>query len=107
MSENATVSSVDVNVTYSQMEEMINNLKKSVALLKYSWDGQIKSCINRLNASWVGNDCKEYSEKLTNMNTKVHNTISALELLCSTYEQARDVIKETQNTAMTSISNLQ
>ena len=96
----------DINITFSQLEENIATLKKAIASLKSSWDGETKKNLSTLDNSWVGQDCAAYTAKLTNMDGKVQNTISALELLCSTYEKARDMVKESQSTTISSISNM-
>ncbi len=99
-------SGIDINITYSQLEENINMLKKSISTLKSSWDGETKRNIDTLNNSWVGQDCTAYTSKLMNMDSKVQNTISALELLCSTYEKARDMIRDNQSQVASSINNM-
>ena len=96
----------DLNITFSQLEENIATLKKAISSLRNSWDVETKKNINTLNGSWVGADCAEYTNKLSNMDKKVQNTISALELLCSTYEQARDMVKESQANAISSIRGI-
>ncbi len=40
------------------------------------------------------------------MDGKVQNTINSLELLCSTFEKARDMIKDNQITVSGAINNL-
>ncbi|MBQ6497494.1 MAG: hypothetical protein IJI58_02130 [Bacilli bacterium] len=86
----------DLNITYNQLEEIIATLKKSISSLKNSWEVETKRNVAKLDNSWVGEDCASYTSKLTGMDKKVTNTIAALELLCSTYEQARDMVKENQ-----------
>lgn len=96
----------DINITYSQLEENIGTLREAINTLKSSWDGETKNNISIINGSWAGTDCSEYTKKLSNMDTKVQNTIAALELLCSTYEKARDMVKENQTKAVSSIVSL-
>ena len=96
----------DIDITYSQLEENISTLKKAIANLKDAWDSQTKQNISKLENSWVGDDCRVYTQKLTKMDTKVQKTISALELLCSTYEKARDMVKENQSSTISSINNM-
>jgi len=97
----------DIDITYTQIEENIATLKKTINSLKNTWEVESKKNITRLQNSWAGEDCKAYTSKLTKMDTKVSNTISALELLCSTYEQARDMIKETQGKTISAINNVE
>ena len=97
----------DIDITYSQLEENISTLKKAIANLKDSWSNETKKNIAKLDNSWVGPDCAAYTEKLTKMDSRVQKTISALELLCTTYEKARDMVKDSQNSAVTSINNIQ
>ena len=96
----------DLSITYEQLEENISTLKKAISSLKNSWENQTKTNLTKIENSWVGPDCKEYVTKLKNMDTKVNNTISALELLCSTYEQARDMVSQSQTNSLTSIQKL-
>ena len=99
-------SGVNIDITYSELEANISTLKKSIETLRSSWEGETKRNIDTLNNSWVGPDCATYTRKLTNMDTKVQKTISALELLCSTYEKARDMIKDSQSQIASSINNM-
>ena len=92
-----------IDITYDQLEENISTLKKSISTLKDAWTNQTKKNIATLDNSWVGPDCAAYTAKLKGMDTKVENTISALELLCSTYEKARDMVSESQKAAVSSI----
>ena len=96
----------DINITYSQLEENISTLKKSISTLKSSWDGETKKNLATINNSWAGADCAQYTQKLSKMDTKVQNTIAALELLCSTYEQARDMVKDNQAKTISSIDSI-
>ena len=96
----------DINITYEQLEQNIANLKQAISTLRDSWSNQTKSNLDTLNNSWVGDDCRKYTYKLGKMDKRVNDTISALELLCKTYEQARDMVKEQQMNTISSISNL-
>ena len=96
----------DINITYSQLEENISLLKNSISSLKSSWNDGTKKNLDTLDNSWVGPDCAEYTSKLNKMDKKVQNTISALELLCSAYEEARDMMKDSQRNVLTSINNI-
>ena len=101
-----TTGGMDLNITYNQLEENIATLKNSISKLKDSWSNETQKNIATLDNSWVGEDCTAYTSKLTSMDNKVQKTISALELLCSTYEKARDMIKDNQSSVMASIDNL-
>ena len=94
-------------VSLTQIEETITKLKKTISTLKSSWDGETKSNLSTLDNSWVGKDCEQYTSKLTSMDKKVQNTIAALELLCSTYEQTRDMVKKNQTQTISYISNIE
>ena len=96
----------DLFITFDQLEENIATLKKSISTLRNSWEGETKRNISILDNSWVGPDCASYTSKLSSMDTKVANTIAALELLCSTYEQARDMVKENQKKTLSSIESI-
>ncbi len=96
----------DIDITYDQLEENISTLKKSISTLKSSWNNTTKRNISAINNSWAGKDCAAYTTKLTQMDSKVQNTIDALELLCSTYEKARDMIKESQTTVSNAVDNM-
>lgn len=96
----------DISITYDQLEDNIVQLKEAINSLKSTWQVDAKKNINTLENSWVGAECKEYTTKLTKMDKKVNNTISALELLCSTYEQARDMLKDNQMYVMNSIKSI-
>ena len=93
-------------VQWYKLEENIATLKKSISTLRNSWDGETKRNISILDNSWVGPDCASYTSKLSSMDKKVANTIAALELLCSTYEQARDMVKENQKKTLSSIESI-
>ncbi len=82
----------DLDITYAQLEDNIATLKKAIEALKSSWNGEIKRNIDKINSSWIGKDCATYTSKLSNMDGKVQKTVQALELLCSTYEKARDMV---------------
>ena len=101
----APSSSVDINMTYSGIEEIIATLKKTINSLKSSWESESKTNITKLQNSWAGKDCEAYTSKIMKMDTKVSNTIAALELLCSTYEQTRDMMKATQSKTTSAINN--
>ena len=96
----------DINITYEQLQENISALKKSISTLKSSWDQETKRNIDTINNSWAGNDCSAYTTKLSQMDGKVQNTIQALELLCSTYEKARDMIAQSQRNVSGAVNNL-
>ena len=95
-----------INISLSQIEENIATLKKSISNLKSSWNGETKKDINILDNSWVGKDCEQYTQRLTKMDKKVQNTIAALELLCKTYEQVRDMVKDNQNKSLSAVTNI-
>ena len=95
----------DISITYNQLEDNISFLKKAIADLKESWGVNTKKNIDLINNSWVGPDCIAYTDKLTSMDNKVQKTISSLELLCSTYENARDMVQDKQASIMSSINN--
>lgn len=95
-----------INISLSQIEENIATLKKSISNLKSSWDGETKKDISTLDNSWVGKDCEQYTQRLTKMDKKVQNTIAALELLCKTYEQVRDLVKDNQSKSLTAVQNI-
>ena len=101
-----TTSEIDLKISYEELETNIETLKKAVAELKNAWQTETKSNLTKLENSWIGSDCKEYITKLNNMDSKVNNTISALELLCSTYEQARDIVQQSQTNAINQIANI-
>ena len=96
----------DINITYNQLEDNIVRLKKIISNLRNSWDEQTKSIINEINNSWVGADCAAYTDKLMGMDGKVQRTIESLELLCSTYESARDMVRERQSEVIYSINSI-
>ena len=96
----------DINLSYKEIEENIATLKSAISTLKTSWDGETKTSVNKLKNSWAGDDCSEYVSKLLGMDKSVQNTISALELLCSTYEQARDMMAESQKATISAIKDI-
>ena len=96
----------DISITYDQLEDNIAQLKEAINSLKSTWQVDAKKNIKTLEDSWVGAECSEYTTKLIKMDKKVNNTISALELLCSTYEQARDMLKDNQMYVMNSIKSI-
>lgn len=96
----------DISITYEQLEQNIANLKQAIASLRNSWSNQTKKNLDTLNNSWVGDDCRRYTFKLGKMDKRVNDTISALELLCRTYEQARDMVKDQQMSTISSIASL-
>ncbi len=95
----------DINITYDQLEDMITNLRKSINTMKDTWNGGTRQNIAKLESSWVGKDCVAYTEKLNKMHSKVQKTIQALELLCNTYEKARDMVKDSQDKTSAAINN--
>ena len=99
------ITNPDINITYNQLEENIAFLKKAISDLKQSWNETTKNNLTTINNSWAGADCAAYTAKLTNMDNKVQKTISSLELLCTTYEKARDMVQEKQNSIISSINN--
>ncbi len=96
----------DIKITYDQLEENIATLKKAIETLKSSWDGETKRNIDKINSSWAGKDCATYTSKLSNMDGKVQKTIQALELLCSTYEKARDMVASSQKQVTSAVDHL-
>ena len=100
------VPTTDINITYKQLEENISSLKEAISGLKSSWQDGTKDTLNRIQNSWVGEDCAAYTSKLTGMDKKVNNTISALELLCNAYEDARGMVKDNQSKTISSINSI-
>ena len=96
----------DLKVTYSELEENINILKKAIEKLKNSWQGETKKNLSKIESSWIGEDCKEYVTKLNGMDKKVNNVISALELLSTTYEKAKSMVHQSQSKAVNNIQNI-
>ena len=96
----------DINISYEELEECISRLKKTINTLKSSWTNGSKKQIARIKQSWVGADCEAYTKKLENMDTKVNNSISALELLCETYEKAQDLIADNQKSTTAAIDKM-
>ena len=96
----------DINISYEELEECISRLKKTINTLKSSWTNGSKKQIARIKQSWVGADCEAYTKKLENMDTKVNNSISALELLCETYEKAKDLIADNQKSTTAAIDKM-
>ncbi len=97
---------VDVNVSYNDLEDCIARLKKTINTLKSSWTNGSKKQIARIKESWVGADCEAYTQKLEGMDQKVNKSIEALELLCSTYEKARDLVLESQKKSTDAVNNM-
>ena len=96
----------DISITLAQLEDNIARLKKSINALKSSWDVETRRNVSLLHYSWIGKDCQQYTIKLSQMNSKVQSTLTALQLLCSTFEQARDMVASTQNATTSSIRNM-
>ena len=93
----------DINITYDQLEDMITTLRKATSTLKDSWTRETSKNLSTLENSWVGNDCRAYTNRVRKMDGKVQNTIEALDLLASTYEKARDMVQENQKNTMAAI----
>ena len=96
----------DISISYDQINENITVLKKVITTLRTSWNKDTKNSIEVLKESWVGKDCMEYIVKLLEMDKSVQNTILALELLCSTYEKAREMVLDNQSATSTAIRNI-
>ena len=86
----------DISITSSKLDEIIDNLTRTINTLTSSWSDQTKRNISIIENSWIGPDCKAYTNKLNAMNTKVENAITALILLRSTYIKARELVKNNQ-----------
>ncbi len=99
-------SGTTINMKYEELEENIKTLKSAISTLRDSWTNETKKNLQTLENSWVGADCSAYTSRLSNMDNKVQKTIQALELLCTTYEKARDMVKETQEKALSSINGM-
>ena len=97
----------DIDITYAQLEENIKSLDESIKALSTSWEAGVKNDIMTIENSWAGADCEAYTKKLKNMDGKVQNTIAALTLLKQTYEQARDMVKESQSKTVNSIEGIE
>ena len=101
------VTTPDLNITYSQLEENIASLNKAISTLTQSWDVQTKKNIDTLNNSWVGADCEAYTKKVLSMDKRVKNAITALKLLRDTYVKAKDMVSETQTSTLKSINSIE
>ena len=96
----------DINISFDQISENVAILRKAIDTLKNSWNKETKNNINKLNSSWVGSDCAEFIDKLLEMDKPIQNTIAALELLCSTYEKAKEMIQDNQSGTASAIRNI-
>ena len=96
----------DINISYQQLEENIATLKSAIQQLKDSWNTETKNNINKIKNSWAGEDCKAYIDRLNTMDMSVQRSISALELLCNTYEKARNMISDTVKKSSSAINNI-
>ena len=97
----------DIKITLSQLEENISILRSSINDLKQAWTENTARNVNTIKNSWASKECELYTNTLTVMDSKVQNTISALELLCSTYEKARDMINQNQTLVWDKVYNNQ
>ncbi len=97
---------VDLNISFRELESNIATLKSALSTLKSNWQGVTKTNIAKLQSSWVGDDCATYITKVSNMNKQVNNAMSAIELLIKTYERARDRVLEQQKAAEQAIRNI-
>ena len=97
---------IDIDITYSELESNIATLKSAVNTIKTNWDGVNKTNIAKLNNSWAGDDCAAYIKKVQAMDGQVNNAVEALNLLIETYEKARDQIKEQQSKITSKIADI-
>jgi len=102
-----TTTYTDLNITYAQVQDNISKLKKAVSSLRSTWDEETKHNLTMINSSWAGDDCSAYTQKILKMDSKVQNTISALDLLRSTYEQAISQVQQSQQSSLSSINKLE
>ena len=106
VSPSTPISNPSINITYNELEQNISTLKSTISTLKSTWDQEIKNNLNTISGSWAGKDCEVYTSKLSNMDGRVQNTIQSLELLCSTYEKARDMVSSSQTQAKSDIESI-
>lgn len=97
---------VDLNISFRDLESNIATLKSALSTLKSNWQGVTKTNIAKLQSSWAGDDCAAYITKVSNMNKQVSNAMNAIELLIKTYERARDRVLEQQRTTEQVIRNI-
>ena len=102
-----SIPTVDINITYSELESNIAILKDALNTIRNSWNGITKINIHRLNRSWVGDDCAAYIEKVQSMDANVNNATLAIELLIRTYEKAKNQILEQQNKITSTINSVE
>ena len=98
--------SIDIDISYSELESNISILKGAVKTIQSNWDGVMKNNINKLSNSWAGDDCSAYIEKVKKMDTQVSNSVEALNLLIDTYQKAKDEIASQQNKITSKITNI-
>lgn len=97
---------IDIDITYSELENNIATLKAAVNTIRTNWNGVNKTNINKLSGSWAGDDCAAYIKKVQDMDGQVNNAVDALNLLIETYEKARDQISEQQSKITSKITDV-
>ena len=98
--------SIDIDITYNEIENIVKSLKKSIDELKSNWESVINTDIGKLQGTWIGQDCATYIDKVLKMKTKVNNALDALKVLSETYEKSAEQIKLKQNEIAKSLERL-
>ena len=99
-------SAYDIDISYDELESNIALLKEATKTLSSNWSQIINTNIATIKNSWAGADCETYINKVTNLDSKVQNAMAALELMTSTYEQAKNLMQEEQSKITSTLNNL-
>ena len=96
----------DINITYEEIENNIKVINNSVTTMRDDWNTIVNETLVKIGNSWAGDDCEAYINKIKEMKTKMENSFEALELLSVTYEKAKDLVADSQQSIKSYIDQL-
>ncbi len=95
-----------IKLSLEEINGIITKINASREEIAVSWNSIKIEDVAGIRATWAGDDCEAYINKVMEMDDQMQKAISALALLANTYTKARDKVLETQQNVATSVSGI-
>ena len=98
----------DTNIIYSADELLANqnSLDAISSEIRSFWDSIKNTELVDIQNSWAGNDAKAYIDNINQLDSKIENSIKAINLLSRTFNLAASTLQETQENSIKMINNI-
>ncbi len=96
------------NIIYSA-EELVANQNSLDAIsseIKSSWDSIKNTELVNIQNSWAGNDAQAYIDKINQLDSRIEDSIKAINLLSRTFDLAATTLQETQENTIKMLNNI-